>query len=162
MVAKLASVSAEQPEKGGVVLQAVILRQVAERETVGHQQGAAGGGLHRLLIPLVQPGELLAVGLGVFPIGLGVFRVDVPQHAGDGLYRLGRVSQREPHVLVVFGLMSVFVQAVAVVLFLFRLHALHQLLLPGLNAGEQGKGAHVGVVHGLRASSTHWSDSPPT
>ena len=150
--------------KSSVVAQAVILRQIAKRETVAEQDGLTGRSIHGSLIVRVKSGQLFDISGSIRSIGILIVGVDLLQHGGNcAAKRLG-VFQREPDMLVVlrFFLVVVFFCIVmligifvVMVVFLF-LHALDHFF--GFNAlaksFQQVDDLHV-LVGGIFQSIVH-------
>ena len=87
--------------KGGIVAQAVIIHQIAERETVPEQNGLALAGVHGGLIRGIQRCKLFGVSGQIGRIGVLVLLIQILERVRDGLAQRFRVLQRQPDVLVV-------------------------------------------------------------
>ena len=88
--------------KGGKVAQAVIIHQIAERETVAEQNGLMGRTVHSRLIVCVKGGQLVPIRRGVGDIGVLVVRVDGTQRVRKRHAECLGVLQGQPDMLVLF------------------------------------------------------------
>ena len=116
------------PDERCVILQTVILRQIAEGKAVCKKQGVPHGIFRQICIRRIQRGELFGVSRRVRSIGVRVFRVRFAQCPADRLADDLGVSKRQPDVFVVFGGFRRIGRR-ARVFGLLILHALDELLL---------------------------------
>ena len=74
--------------------QAVIIRQIAEGETVGEQNRHVLAVIYSILILVVQFFQLRNVARRVFLIGRRIGEIQLAQRVGDGLRQRLRIAQR--------------------------------------------------------------------
>ena len=136
-----------------VVVQAVVLHQVAEGEPVAEQQGVHRRSVHRRLVFPVQRGQPFGVGGGIGGKILRVGGVQPAHGIGDGPGQDPGVAQGQPDVLVVLGAAVV---GMAVVVLMTGLHPLGQLLQTGGVPQHVQQADHLHVlVDGLLQSVVH-------
>ena len=69
--------------KGRIVIQAVVVGQIPERETVTEKKGLHLGLICRILIFLIQSCQFFIVGFGIGRVGIGVGTVNLSEIFGD-------------------------------------------------------------------------------
>lgn len=149
--------------EGGVIVQAVVIHQVAEGEAVAEQHGIEIRSLTGGSVFGVQRGQPFDVCVGVRSITYGVGRVSLAQGHSQRLHQLPGVAQGQPHVLVhLISIPVVMVFLVVLVLFLFvvvfffvvvvvvMFHAFDYILHPDILAhGLHEVDDHPVRVHGF-------------
>ena len=138
MVWKLALRFCRAAGKCGVVFQTVILRQVAEGETVGKEQGVARSVVCNGLVLGIQALQLGQIVLGILRIDLCEAGIQAAKLLADNPHDSLGVAQGKPYVLVVFGF------GVAAVL-----HQAFQHLLRG-KGGRHKEGMCGGIRKGIK------------
>ena len=88
--------------KRGIILNTIIVHQIAKRESVTEEDNLAGSTIGCTTVLRFEFTNLGDIGGGIRLVGFGIRGIDTGKRFGDFTHQGGSVVQREPNMLIVF------------------------------------------------------------